>query len=93
MKKKEPPVTVIILNYNGGSYVEQCLNSIFQNHYSNFDVMFIDNNSSDDGIERALAMFESNPRFALVRNSKNLGFSIGNNIGFKKSENKIRHSS
>jgi len=70
MRKEEPSVAIIILNYNGAAYVERCLNSIFRNHYSNFEVIFVDSKSSDDSVERALTLFKSNPRLTIIRNSK-----------------------
>jgi hypothetical protein len=88
MLEEEPLVAVIVLNYNGAAYVNRCLNSIFRNSYSNFEVIFIDNNSNDNSVELASRLFNSNPHFTMIRNSENLGFSIGNNIGFKRTKAK-----
>jgi len=88
MRKEELLVAVIVLNHNGAAYVERCLNSIFLNHYSNFEVIFVDNNSSDGSVELASRLFNSNPHFIIIRNSENLGFSVGNNIGFKRTKAK-----
>jgi len=41
-------VSVIILNYNGGKIILDCLESVFQSKYPNFEVLVIDNNSTDD---------------------------------------------
>ena len=83
MPPSEPRVTVIVLNYNGKTYVEPCLNSLFRNNYLNFEVLFIDNDSPDKSAEIAARLFHYEPRFKLIRNKKNLGFSAGNNLGFK----------
>ena len=88
MSEPKPRVAVIVLNYNGTAYVKRCLGSIFRNSYSNFEVLFIDNNSADGGAEVALHLFHSEPRFTLIRNSENFGFSVGNNIGFKRANAK-----
>jgi GT2 family glycosyltransferase len=77
-----PSVTIIVLNYNGAPYVERCLGSLFRNSYPNFEVLFIDNDSPDKSAKTALSLFSSESRFKLIQNSKNLGFSVGNNIGF-----------
>ncbi|MEM3578196.1 MAG: glycosyltransferase family 2 protein [Candidatus Bathyarchaeia archaeon] len=88
MLKIGPPVTVIILNYNGASYVKRCLGSVLWNSYPNFEVLFIDNNSTDGSANLAEKLFGSNPRLTIIRNAKNLGFSVGNNIGFERSKAK-----
>ncbi|MEM3596549.1 MAG: glycosyltransferase family 2 protein [Candidatus Bathyarchaeia archaeon] len=88
MPKVAPPVTVIILNYNGASYVKRCLGSVLRNNYPNFEVLFIDNNSADGSADLAEKLFGSNPRLTIIRNAENLGFSVGNNIGFERSEAK-----
>jgi hypothetical protein len=46
---KQPSVSVIILNYNGETYVKRCLTSIFSNVYSNFEFIFVDN-AKDRGL-------------------------------------------
>lgn len=84
MRKEEPSVAIIILNHNGAVYVERCLNSIFRNHYSNFEVVFIDNNSSDDYVERALSLFKSNPHFTIIRVLKILAFQLAIILGLNE---------
>jgi GT2 family glycosyltransferase len=83
-----PSVTVIVLNYNGAPYVGRCLGSLFRNSYPNFEVFFIDNDSPDKSAEIALSLFSSDPRFKMIRNRQNLGFSVGNNIGFNRTKAK-----
>jgi hypothetical protein len=81
-------VSIIILNYNGAAYVKRCLGSILRNRYPNFEVIFIDNNPTDGSADLATRLFGSDPRLIIIRNSKNLGFSVGNNIGFKRTKAK-----
>ena len=83
MSEPKPIVAVIVLNYNGTAYVKRCLGSIFRNSYLSFEVLFIDNNSTDGNAEMAVSLFHSEPYFTLIRNRKNFGFSVGNNIGFE----------
>ncbi len=52
MKKYFPNVTIIILNWNGWKDTIECLESIYQINYSNYQVILVDNASSDDSIER-----------------------------------------
>ena len=47
-----PNVTVIILNWNGWKDTLECLESLFQIKYSNFEVIVIDNHSQDESIQK-----------------------------------------
>lgn len=88
MQKTEPKVSVVVLNYNGANYIKRCLTSLLQNSYNNFEVLFIDNNSPDKSVEIAKELFKNEPKIKIVENKENLGFSIGNNVGFKISNAK-----
>lgn len=88
MQKLEPKVSVVVLNYNGANYVKRCLESLFNNDYNNFEVLFVDNNSPDKSVEIAKQLFKKEARLRIIENKENLGFSMGNNIGFKISNAK-----
>lgn len=45
-------VSVIILNYNGWEDTIECLESVYQMHYPQYNVIIADNNSIDDSIEK-----------------------------------------
>ena len=48
----DPSVSIIILNWNGWSDTIECLESIYQLNYSNYRVIVVDNNSSDDSVQK-----------------------------------------
>jgi len=48
----DPSVSIIILNWNGWSDTVECLESIYHLNYSNYQVIVVDNNSSDDSIRK-----------------------------------------
>ncbi len=78
LKTKEPLVSVIVLNYNGRELLRKCLQSIFRTNYLNYEVIVVDNGSSDESgtmVERDF------PRSRLIRNQRNFGYSKGNNVG------------
>ncbi|MCE7699873.1 MAG: glycosyltransferase family 2 protein [Methanobacterium paludis] len=50
MGKTYPQVSVIILNWNGWKDTLECLESLYQINYPNYDVIIIDNNSKDESI-------------------------------------------
>lgn len=53
-----PKVYIIILNYNGWADTIECLESVFKNNYPNFQIILIDNNSSDNSVEHIKAWAE-----------------------------------
>lgn len=80
-----PLVSVIILNYNGRtslvkSMFRTCLISILESNYDNFEVLFVDNGSTDDSVGFVKKAFGDNKRLKIIENSKNLGFAEGNNV-------------
>jgi GT2 family glycosyltransferase len=76
-----PLVSILILNYNGGQYIVDCLSSVLSTDYSNFEVILIDNASTDGSLDAVSKLFGSDPRLRIVNNKKNLGFAEGNNVG------------
>lgn len=71
-----PHVTVIVTNYNYGTYVEECLAAIGQQTYSAFDCLVVDDASTDGSdrrIERFVAATGNGERFRLLRHERNGG--------------------
>lgn len=75
-----PKVYVLVLNFNGKSTLLNCLRSIYQSDYPNFETVVIDNDSSDGSLEMAKQNF-STAHF--IKNPANLGFAAGNNMGIR----------
>ncbi len=75
-----PKVSIIILNWNGLEYLQNCLGSIFDQKYDNFDTILVDNDSKDNSIEFVKKKFQSVDIHAL---NKNYGVPKGFNIGIK----------
>lgn len=48
----KPKVTFIILNWNGWSDTLECLESLYQVYYHNYNVVLVDNGSEDESIEK-----------------------------------------
>lgn len=76
-KKKYPLVSVLIPNYNYEKYLKQCLDSVLNQTYPNYEVIFRDNNSSDNSYKLALSYIpkfaEKNIFFSVIRNKYNVG--------------------
>jgi len=71
-----PKVFIIILNWNNWPDVLECLESLKNNDYHNYQVVIIDNGSK----EKPQA---PNLEIKIIYNKENLGFSGGNNVGIK----------
>lgn len=79
----KPLVSIIIVNWNSKDNLRECLNSIKNIKYSNYEVILVDNNSSDGSLDMVVKEF---PKVRVVKSDKNLGFAGGNNLGFKESK-------
>jgi GT2 family glycosyltransferase len=82
MFETTPLVSVIILNYNGESYLDNCIASVLKNSYPNYEVLLVDNASTDLSVKNAMENFGGDQKLRLVQSEINLGFSGGNNLGF-----------
>lgn len=86
---ESPKVTVLILSYNGKSLLEEAVPSYLANDYPNFEVVVVDNGSSDNTKEYVEKNF---PDAKVVRLEKNRGYSGGLNFGleyaFRESKSK-----
>jgi GT2 family glycosyltransferase len=74
----KPKVSVLILSYNGKALLEDSVSSYLANDYENFDVVVVDNGSTDNTKEYVEQNF---PKAKLVRLEKNRGYSGGFNFG------------
>ena len=81
-----PQVSIIILNYNGIKFVERCLKSVLNTDYPLFEVIFVDNGSTDGSPELVQKLFGEDKRLRIILNKENLGFTGGNNVGIKMSK-------
>lgn len=82
---KSPLVSIVILNWNGKQLLKKCLHSVFRLNYPNYEVIVVDNASTDGSAD---FVGENYPKVRLVRNKKNLGCAGGNNSGMKIAKGK-----
>jgi GT2 family glycosyltransferase len=72
-----PPVSLIVLNWNGRQFLEDCLSSLLGLDYAEFSVIVVDNASADDSVAFVQQHF---PQVSVHLNKKNLGFAAGCNV-------------
>ena len=75
---KEPLVYIVILNWNGWRDTLACLESLQHLSYSNYEVVVVDNASSNGSEEKIRTAY---PDLTLIQSGANLGFAGGNNLG------------
>lgn len=78
---KKPLVSIIILNYNGRRFLEDCLLSVLATEYPRFEVVLVDNASTDNSLNLAEELSANDARLKVVKSKKNMGFGAGNNLG------------
>lgn len=71
--------SVLIVNFNGLEHLPACFSSLQKQTFQNFEVVFVDNASTDDSI---LWVSEHYSKAHILKSDTNLGFAGGNNLGF-----------
>jgi GT2 family glycosyltransferase len=71
-------VSIIIVNYNGLKYCNDCFRSLRELSYPNYEVLMVDNFSTDGSVDYINHNF---PEVKIIKLEKNLGFAKANNIG------------
>lgn len=90
MKKKYPLVSVLIPNYNYGHYLNQCLESVLNQTYPNYEVIFRDNDSTDNSYEIAMSYYEKFKEkgiyYSAIKNKNNVGSFSNSCLCIRESE-------
>jgi GT2 family glycosyltransferase len=92
MVSLQPKVSIILLNYNGrralGHIFDACLRSLMATDYPDFEVLFVDNASTDDSIQYVTRRHGQDSRLKVVHNQRNFGYAEGNNVGLRIAKGK-----
>lgn len=85
-------VSIIIVNYNSGEFLINCLKSIFRNIQNfSYEVIVVDNNSSDNSFSKCKIEFSDKNNFIFIHSDENVGFAKANNIGARIANGEILH--
>jgi GT2 family glycosyltransferase len=75
-----PKVAIVVLNWNGYEYTKECIASLERITYPNYEIIIVDNGSTDGSPQRLAGEFS---RHKVILNEANLGFARGCNIGLR----------
>lgn len=85
-KPFSPSVSVIIVNYNGQEFIGECLDSVLASTYRNFEIVVIDNASTDGSLSYLKKKYGKNKKVRIIKSEKQLYFTGGGNLGAKKAK-------
>ena len=78
-----PEISVIIVTYNSGRCIDACLESVLSQKGADFEVIVVDNASSDDTLSKVC-----HRDFLVVEGKENIGFGRACNLGVSRSKGK-----
>jgi GT2 family glycosyltransferase len=82
----KPLISIIVISYNGGKYVTECLRSLEKSDYHQFELIIVDNASTDGSIDIIEASSESARIICL---EKNVGYGAAANIGIAQAKGEL----
>jgi len=92
MRTQISQVSVIIINYNGEKLIGGCLKALERQSFKDFEVIIVDNGSSDSSlceIQKFLRESPIAPIVKLVLLDENLGFTGGNIVGLNNANSSL----
>ena len=84
---KDPLVTIYIINYNYGKYLQKSIESVLNQTFKNFELIIIDDGSTDSS-KSIISKFKNNSKIRVVY-QKNKGLNQSNNLALKKSKGRF----
>ena len=76
-----PRISIVVLNHNGRNWLNGCLSSILkQKTKEKFEVIMVDNGSTDNSVEYVQTHF---PQVKIIALDRNYGIAQGNNLGIE----------
>lgn len=73
-------ISIIVVNWNGKNWLSKCLPSIYGQDYGDFEVILVDNGSTDGS---AAYVGKAFPDAKVIRLARNYGFIIANNLAVR----------
>lgn len=81
MKNLKPLVSIITPVYNGEKFITQCIESVLNQEYTNWELIIIDDHSIDSTINLIEEYCLKDKRIKIIKNNKNKGVAYSRNQG------------
>ena len=81
-------VSILLLNYNGRKYLKECIGSVLRQTHTDFEIIFVDNGSSDDSYDFVKETYTQS-FIRAFRLEKNIGFTGGNNYALRMAKGEL----
>ncbi len=89
MKTNSPFISIIIANRNGEKYLKTCITSVLKSSTKNYEILFIDNRSTDSSIEIINEFARKDSRIRILINEANKGVPFSRNRAIKEAKGDI----
>lgn len=83
-----PQLTVVMPVHNRGDYVKVAVDSVLHQTFSDYELIIVDDNSSEEYTCQLLSEYEQNQRIRIIHNEKKSGAAISRNTGLKNANGK-----
>jgi GT2 family glycosyltransferase len=88
-RRENPLISIVIVNYNGLEYLRRCISSLLQSHYLSYEIIVVDNASSDGSVQCIREEFKKHEdKIVILPQQENPGIGRSNNIGANKARGK-----
>lgn len=78
-------VSIVLPVYNGGAMISEAISSVFAQHYTNFELIIVNDGSTDDTLDKILAHPHiEDARLRYIRLEENGGLPNALNVGFRE---------
>ena len=81
-------MSVVVVNFNGKEYIEECIDSVLKSDFDGFEVVVVENGSTDGSWDLLKKRYGKNKKVRLVKSKTNLFFAGGSNLGARESKGK-----
>lgn len=85
---KNPIFSIILPCYNVENYITECLNSILNQTYTNFELLVVDDCGKDSTIDIVNIFARKDSRIKIIKHKKNKGLGAARNSALKKAKGK-----
>ena len=77
-------ISIIVPVYNGEKYIDDCVKSILVQTYQDWELILIDNASTDNSLQLCKKMASQDDRIEVLQQHRNMGVSVARNLGIEK---------